>query len=199
MSREVSESSSKFATKRIPRSWLVMLGCLLAAQPAWAFIEIRFPLDEVIKSSDVILVTKVERIDPQRPSLVLAVGDALKGKSLSPRLAINLTGDKEKHSPQLLKRVAVDLPVVVCLKKQGKDKVMMLAYTNGTWFQAIGTVDGEQTRWAFTHCEIYLRRTFKGSTAELESTVRDVLAGKSKAPPYDAKEPPGFGPEVMSN
>ena len=50
--------------------------------------------------------------------------------------------------------------------------------------------------WAFTLCEIYLRRTFKGTTEELASVIRDVQAGKRKAPPYDAKEPPGLGPEL---
>lgn len=198
-----STSTARASNKRLHR-WCTTLSLaavtmLLAAQPLAAFIEARFPLDEVIKSSDTICLTKVERVDPAKPAMVLNVGDALKGKALYTRFAINLTGDKEKHTPQLLKRVAPDLPVIVCLKKQGKDKVMMLAYTNGTWFQAIGTIDGEQTRWAFTHCEIYLRRTFKGTTSELETTIRDVLAGKRKAPPYDAKEPAGFGPEVAAN
>ena len=73
---------------------------------------------------------------------------------------------------------------------------MMLAFTNGTWFQVLGQTDGDQTRWAFTHCEIYLRRTFKGTTDELKQTVADVLAGKAKAPPPNPKEPPGLGPTL---
>lgn len=41
----------------------------------------------------------------------------------------------------------------------------------------------------------YLRRTFKGTTAELMQTIRDGLAGK-KVPDVDPKEKPGLGPEV---
>lgn len=197
------ESRARDGRGRVCSSWR---GPLIGAVIAWTmlsmvpagqgFIEARFPLDEVIKSSDSILLTTVERVDPERPAMVLKAGEALKGKPAYERFAINLTGDKEKHTPKLLQRVAPELPIVVCLKKQGKDKVMLLAFTNGTWFQAIGTIDGEQTRWAFTHCEIYLRRTFKGSTEELASVIRDVQSGKKKAPPYDAKEPPGLGPEL---
>ncbi|HVV98829.1 MAG TPA: PQQ-binding-like beta-propeller repeat protein, partial [Planctomycetaceae bacterium] len=75
-------------------------------------------------------------------------------------------------------------------------KQLALVYTNGTWFQMIGTKSGEETRWAFTHCEIYLRRTFKGTTKEMTDTVTGVVSGKQKPPPLNSKEKPGLGPEV---
>ena len=131
---------------------------------------------------------------PDKPSTVLVLEDNLKGESPFKRIPINLTGDKQKHTPQLLRRIAPDVALVVGIKKQSDGKFMMLAYTNGTWFQALGQTDGDQTRWAFTHCEIYLRRTFHGTTAELKQAVTDVLAGKAKPPPPDPKAAPGFGP-----
>jgi hypothetical protein len=82
------------------------------------------------------------------------------------------------------------------VKKQDNGKFMLLAYTNGTWFQVLGQTEGEQTRWAFTHCEIYLRRTFSGTTDELKQVLTDVLAGKAKPPAPNPKEPAGFGPVV---
>ncbi len=173
---------------------VAVLAALLLTHQAVAFIQKLFPLQEFIDDSDFLFTAKVERVDPDKPSAVLVLGEHLKGKAPFTRIPINLTGDKQKHTPQLLKRIAPDLPLIVGVKKQDGGKFMMLAFTNGTWFQVLGQTDGDQTRWAFTHCEIYLRRTFKGTTDELKQTVTDVLAGKAKAPPPNPKEPAGFGP-----
>ncbi|RLT04004.1 MAG: hypothetical protein DWI21_15005 [Planctomycetota bacterium] len=173
---------------------VAVLAALLLTHQAVAFIQKLFPLQEFIDDSDFLFTAKVERVDPDKPSAVLVLGEHLKGKAPFTRIPINLTGDKQKHTPQLLKRLAPDLPLIVGVKKQDGGKFMMLAFTNGTWFQVLGQTDGDQTRWAFTHCEIYLRRTFKGTTDELKQTVTDVLAGKAKAPPPNPKEPAGFGP-----
>ena len=178
----------------------LILGCVvvcsvLLSQPcAWAFIQKLFPLQEFIDDSDFLFTATVEKVDADKPSAVLVLGENLKGESPFKRIPINLTGDKQKHTPQLLKRIAADVPLVVGIKKQPDGKLMMLAYTNGTWFQTLGQTEGDQTRWAFTHCEIYLRRTFNGTTAELKQMVADVLAGKIKSPPANPKEAPGFGP-----
>ncbi len=162
----------------------------LTCSTASAVIQALTPLQ-----SQTILLATVDRVDPDRPAMVLTVKETFKGKSPAETLPINLTGDKEKHTPKLLKRVAKDVPVIVFVHTKGKEH-MGLAFTNGTWFQVLGTTDGQTTRWAFTHCETYLRRTFKGTTDELQTVVKDVLAGKAKAPPPDTKVPPGFGPEI---
>lgn len=177
---------------------IALIVVLLLTYPAIAFIQKLFPLQEFIDDSDFLFTAKVERVDPAKPSAVLVLGEHLKGKAPFTRIPINLTGDKQKHTTQLLKRIAPDLPLVVGVKKQDDGKFMLLAFTNGTWFQVLGQTDGDQTRWAFTHCEIYLRRTFKGTTDELKQTIADVLAGKAKPPPPNPKEPPGFGPVLES-
>lgn len=175
---------------------VAILAALLLTHEAIAFIQKLFPLQEFIDDSDFLFMAKVEKVDPNKPSAVLVLSEHLKGKAPFTRLPINLSGDKQKHTPQLLKRIAADLPLVVGVKKQDDGKFMLLAFSNGTWFQVLGQTDGDQIRWAFTHCEIYLRRTFKGTTAELQQTLVDVLAGKVKAPPPNPKEPPGFGPVI---
>ena len=176
---------------------LIVIGLMIARQhAAWAFIQKLFPLQEFIDDSDFLFTATVEKVDADKPSTVLVVVKNLKGEAPFARIPINLTGDKQKHTPQLLKRIAPDLPLVVGLKRDPSGKFMMLAYTNGTWFQVLGQTDGDQTRWAFTHCEIYLRRTFKGTTDELRQIIANVLAGKAKAPPANPKEPPGFGPPL---
>jgi outer membrane protein assembly factor BamB len=176
---------------------VLALACLPA--PAQAFIEKLTNLGDVISQSDLIFLAKVESVDPAKPSTVLTFQQDLKGKSDVRRMPINLTGDKEKHTPQLLKRLAPGLPVVVFLTDlPDSNKKQVLVFSNGCWFQVLGHPDGQATRWAFTHIEIYLRRTFAGTTAEMQQLVTDALAGKKKPPPANPKEPPGFGPEVES-
>jgi hypothetical protein len=197
--RPIENATRRPSTVRVIRALTVaMVTLAILTQPVWAVIQVLMPLQGLIKDSDTIFMTKVSRIDPDRPAMVLELGAAHKGKPAFNRLPINLTGDKEKHTPELLKRVAVDAPIIVFARQQKKNEWMALAFTNGTWFQLLGTTEGDQTRWAFTHCETYLRRTFKGTTAQLDETVKGVLAGSQKAPPPNPKEPPGFGP-VWSN
>src|SRR5439155_27384590 len=64
------------------------------------------------------------------------------------------------------------------------------------WFPMTDVQTDDGVRWGFTHFEPYLRKTFKGTTADLRQVIRAVLAGKKKAPPLDKKEKPGLGPEV---
>jgi outer membrane protein assembly factor BamB len=178
----------------------LVLTVLLAVSPARAVIEVLTPLEKIInKDSQFIFTAKVVKIDPKKPSVVLEVGDALKGKVPFTRLPINLTGDdyatKHDHTPQLLKRLAEKLSLVVFVNKSDK-KYLGLAYSNGTWLQLIADDEGENPVWSFTHCEPYLRRTFKGTTAEMKEAVSDSLSGKKTAPKPDPKEKPGLGPEV---
>ena len=177
----------------------IVCACVLigsVAATGFAFIQNLFPLQEFIDDSDYLFTATIEKIDAAKPSAVLIVKDHLKGDAPFQRIPINLTGDKQKHTPQLLKRIATDLPLVVGVKKQPDGKFMMLAFTDGTWFQVLGQTEEGQTRWAFTHCEIYLRRTYSGTTGNLQKTITDVLAGKAKAPPPNPKEPAGFGPVI---
>jgi outer membrane protein assembly factor BamB len=131
----------------------------------------------------------------------LTFDEDLKGKFPFKRLPINLTGDsyaeEKKQRPMLLKRVAPKVPVVVFVTQKGKN-YNAFVYTNGTWFQLTGEKpdDADTVRWAFTHIEPYLRRTFKGTTAEMKETLTDAISGKKKPPEPNMKEEPGVGPET---
>jgi outer membrane protein assembly factor BamB len=173
---------------------------LLSAQPALAVITRLTPLGEVLKEQQFICVAKVEKLDREGPTAVLVVSDDLKGKLPYRRLPVKLVGDSDAkelgHTPQLLKRLAPDLPVILFANQRGK-RLTVFAYTNGTWFQMVGQQTREEgAALGFTHCEPYLRRTFKGATAELRQIIVDGLAGKKAPPEPNAKEPPGFGPEI---
>lgn len=189
-------------SRRIVQVMLILAGLAVAAAPARAVIMRLTPLGEVVSEGQLIFTAKVDRLDPDRPAVVLTVDEVLKGKAPFTRLPVNLTGDaeakKNRHTPQLLRRLAPGLPLVVFVLKQDKQYIAF-AYTNGTWLQMTAQDQGETPVWSFTHCEPYLRRTFAGTTADLRQTVEGVLSGKGKAPPPNPKEQPGLGPEVEDN
>lgn len=188
--------------RRMTAGGLLAAGCLLLCPGlAVALIEALTPLARIIGDADEVFVAHFDRVDVEKPAAIIAWDADLEGKTALRRLPVNLTGDKEKHTPQFLKRIAPKLPVVLFVTHRN-GKSLALGYTNGTWFQLIGTADdaaGRRVRWTFTHCEIYLRRTFTGTTKELIEVVGDSLAGKRKAPDVNPKEPPGFGPEVKQD
>ena len=183
---------------------LLALSVLLVGGPARALITSAPSLKKLLAGVQYVCTAKVEKLDPKRPAMVLAVDGDLKGKLPVRRLALNLKGDsdaaKYKHTPQLLRRLAKDLPLVLFLIKT-RDRYVAFGYTNGTWFQFTGQKDkdGDRVRWAFTHAEPYLRRTYKGTTAELRQLLAEVLAGKKQPPEPDNKVAPGFGPEAKSH
>ena len=174
---------------------------LLATAPAWAVITALTPLNGVLNENPVICTAVVESVDPDKPGMVLAVDEALKGKPAFKKLAVNLTGDhdsqEKKETPLLLKRVAPKLPLLLFINQNEKN-VIAFAYSNGTWFQMAGEKadDGDVLRLPFTHLEPYLRRTYKGTTADLKEVVVDGLSGKKEPPDPNQKEKPGIGPEV---
>ena len=179
---------------------MVGLGWLLTVSPAHALITALTPLENVLKDSTFIVTAKVESVDADKPALVLVVEEDLKGKSPLRKLPVLLKGDaegkKRNHVPQILKRIAPKLPLVLFILQKDKKNYAVLAYTNGTWFQILGVESDGAVRWSFTHGEPYLRKTFKGTTAEMKQIVTDGLAGKKEPPKPDTKEKPGFGPEV---
>jgi outer membrane protein assembly factor BamB len=174
-------------------------GILLAATSASAVITRITPLRDLLDEAQLIFTAKVESIDADRPAMVLNVDEHLKGKAEFRRLPVLLKGDEEaakkEETPKLLRRVAPRLPLVVFVHQKDK-QYTAFAYTNGTWFQLTGAESEGKVAWNFTHCEPILRKTFSGPTADLKQLVADVLAGKKKPPPPDAKEKPGLGPEV---
>ncbi|MFN4260060.1 MAG: PQQ-binding-like beta-propeller repeat protein [Gemmataceae bacterium] len=186
-------------------SWLLAgMLLMLTASSSDAVIMRLTPLADVLKEGQYICVAKVEKLYPEKPALVLVAHDDLKGKLPVRRLLVNLEGDsearKDDHSQKLIKRLAPELPVILFANQRGQ-RLTVFAYTNGTWFQMVGTRtdDPERITLAFTHCEPYLRRTYQGTTMELRQVIVDGLAGKKAPPPPNPKEPPGLGPEVPAS
>ena len=114
---------------------LAGLGFLLTAAPAWALIMQLTPLSDVLNDNQFICTAVVERVEPDKPGMVLAVDEVLKGKPPFKKLAVNLTGDadsqKKKETPLLLKRVAPKLPLILFVHQNDKN-FTAFAYSNGS-------------------------------------------------------------------
>jgi outer membrane protein assembly factor BamB len=183
------------------------IGLILTPGTGRAFVMKLIPLRERL-ASPYIIQTRVEKIHPEKPGVVLAVDTHLKGKLPIDRFPINLKGDsdgkKYNHAAQILKRLAVKLPVILFVDqrlvgKPERNRYNVFGFTNGTWFQVIGREDKDKkVSWAFTHCEPYLRRTFAGTTNELRQIILDGLSGKKRPPEPNEKEKPGLGPEIRA-
>lgn len=181
--------------------FLALSALLLLAPSAPAVILKLTPLKEVLEGEQLIFVATTDSVAPEKPGVVFKFEEKLKGDVPFDRLAVNLTGDaeakKDGHTKVLLDRLAAGRKLVVFASKKGK-RYNAMAFVEGTWFSMQGTLDddGKTVRWALLHAEPYLRRTFKGSTAELKKVVADGLARKAEPPGVNPKEPPGFGPPV---
>ncbi|HEV3204609.1 MAG TPA: hypothetical protein VGY77_09505, partial [Gemmataceae bacterium] len=209
---EASSLALRVSVLNMPR-WCARLGgvllglamCLCPARLEGVITRLT-PLKEVLAGEKFIFVAKIEKIDPDNQTVLFKVDENLKGKPSFGKIPLNLTGDregqKEKHPAAMLKRLAPGISVIVFASPNKQNtRYSAFGFTEGTWFQMIGQVDKEDAtvvRWSFTHCEPYLRRTFKGTTAELRKVIIDGLEGKKPPPEPDAKEQPGLGPEIKS-
>jgi outer membrane protein assembly factor BamB len=192
-------------TSSVPSLTVLALFALLStATPARAVITALTPLAEVLEGDDYIFVAKVEKLDPDnkdRPIAVFALDKKLKGEAPFDRIPVNMTGDDEGKkagdTKTIFDRLDASRKLVFFVREQGKTYNAKV-FVEGSWFSLYGTLDddGKTVRWAFLHGEPFLRRTFKGTSAEMIQTVGDALAKKSKPPAPDEKEKAGYGPAV---
>ena len=161
-----------------------------------------FSLQTAIKSTAYFTAT-VEKLDAtaQPPRMILKPkenirqpGDKLPWATMRVVMEGDAKAKKLKHPEQLFKRLAPGLPVIVFANKTPKN-YFAFVYTNGTWFH-LSCPKPDSEPWELTHGQPALRGTFKGTTAELHKTLRDILERKIAIPKANDKEPPGFGPEV---
>src|SRR5580698_5022216 len=159
------------------------------------------PLAEVLETEDFIFVGTADKIDPEKPSVIFKLEKNLKGEAPFERLPVNMTGNAESQknndTKTIFDRLDASRKVVFFVSKRGK-KYNAMAFVEGSWFAMQGTQDDTDkiVRWAFQSGEPFLRRTFKGTSAELIKAVEDGLAKKAKPPAPDEKEKPDYGPAI---
>jgi len=189
---------------RRPRFVPLIAGLALLSVTGFAVAVIMapLPLSALIGSADYAFAAKIEKInaDAERPTVLLEIDDDIKGKFPIRKIPLVFQGDadakKQDHPGQLLKRMQPGQSVVFFVNKKGTKKLVIRACADGAWMSIDGVLTGENTAvYQLLTGEPYLRKTFKGSTAELTKLLKDHLANKTKLPDLDDKESPGFGPE----
>jgi len=182
--------------------WIALgVAILFFATTADALIQALTPMKKIMADSHFVVEAAVVDVLPLQPGVVLEFKENLKGEFKIKKMPINMEGDGEckklNHTPQLMKRLSKDLPVILFLNyNKANDNYIGFAYTNGTWFQVQHDASKGGAVWSLTHGEPYLRRTFKGTTQEMKTIVVDNVKKGKRPPPEDPKEAPGFGPEV---
>ncbi|MFQ3593319.1 MAG: PQQ-binding-like beta-propeller repeat protein [Gemmataceae bacterium] len=175
--------------------WAMLFGVVLVASAQAVIIRLT-ALAELVRESSFILEAKIVSVDEKRPAMMLEVSRILKGKTDLKKMPVLIgEGDagasKRKEAPQLLERVAVNLPLVVFVSQRDKEFTAFV-FSDGTWYSLEGQSVEGNLRWRFAHLEPYLRRTFAGSTAEMLK----LLEADKGYPKPDAKGKPGLGPPV---
>ena len=163
------------------------------ASPTGAVITRTYPLKDILADCDSIRVATVRpSTGGKRREFVHSA--VLKGRAGWKSATVDLTrADDHSQTPILAQRLKKGRSVVL-FSRAGK---FTLGFVEGTWFRLapakVPAKRGAPTALQFVHLELYLRRTFHGSTAELRKVVADALAGKSTPPEADVTVKPGYG------
>lgn len=150
-----------------------------------SFIQREFTLQEIIDTCTNVAFGKVESVDAKKQRVIVKLTEDIKGKSPLSHIKINVAvGQKTKRtSPaMLMKKFKVGLPVIIFYQRVGS-KLNGLGYVSGTWFQIFGNDNKDKSRvwWNFSHLEIYMHRTYKGSTEDLQKIVKRAVSGEKWA------------------
>ena len=175
--------------------WVPVL--LVMCGAATGFIQRLFPLKEVLDQSTHVLVGRMETVDVGKRTAVAVFDRTLKGKREFQRIRMNLGVAPKAHFQYLLARLKPGSPCIIFYKRE-KQSLASCVHAGDTWFQLFATDEGQGDKlwWRMSHLEIYLPRTYDGTTARLVKLVEDVLAGRVKPPPPNPKAPklnPGGG------
>ena len=167
----------------LPLSITLLLGLqfLFTVSQTQAFIARHYTLQEVLAECSNIVFGTVTSVNQERMTAKVKVEENLKGQSEFQEIKINLSTGQGNFPQKMIKKFKAGKPVVIFYKREGR-RIPSLGHVDGTWFQTFGQDRSDKSRvwWNFTHIEIYMHRTYKGSTPDFQQLVRDTLAGRAK-------------------
>ena len=170
-------------TKLLLPAFILLLGLqfLFAVSQTHAFIARHYTLQEVLAECSNVVFGTVTSVNQKRMTAKVKVEENLKGKSDFEEIKINLSTGQGNFPEKMIKKFEVGKPIIIFYKREGR-RIPSLGHVDGTWFQTFGQDRSDKSRvwWNFTHIEIYMHRTYKGSTPDFQRVVRDALAGRSK-------------------
>jgi len=162
----------------------MLLLCLLflfTVSQTQAFIARHYTLQEVLAECSNIVFGTVTSVNQKRMTVKVKVEENLKGESDFQEIKINLSTGQGNFPEKMIKKFKVGKPIIIFYKREGR-RIPSLGHVDGTWFQTFAQDRSDKSRvwWNFTHIEIYMHRTYKGSTPDFQRLVRDTLAGRAK-------------------
>ena len=160
---------------------LLGLQFLFAVSQTHAFIARHYTLQEVLAECSNVVFGTVTSVNQKRMTAKVKVEENLKGESEFEEIKINLSTGQGNFPEKMLKKFKAGKPIIIFYKMEGR-RIPSLGHVDGTWFQTFAQDRSDKSRvwWNFTHIEIYMHRTYKGSTPDFQRLVRDMLAGRIK-------------------
>ncbi len=160
--------------------WRVLVTVLVIfasnVQIAGAFIERKMALQEVLSQSTNIVFGTIDKVDAKRQRFTMKVEQDIKSTSNLEQIKVNVAVGQRRGnltSPEKFKKsVRSGAPAIMFYQHNGNE-VNALGHTGGTWYQCrIST--GKRVPdmwWTFTHIEVRMHRTFKGTTTEFQDLL----------------------------
>ena len=160
---------------------LLCLQFLFTVSETQAFIARHYTLQEVLAECSNIVFGTVTSVNQKRMTAKVKVEENLKGESDFQEIKINLSTGQSNFPEKMIKKFKVGKPIIIFYKREGR-RIPSLGHIDGTWFQTFAQDRSDKSRvwWNFTHIEIYMHRTYKGSTPDFQRLVRDTLTGRIK-------------------
>jgi len=166
--------------RRLLLRTLAILFAGFSASTTLAFIEREYKLQEVLDESTNIVFGVVKASDKLRQRATVEVKEDVKGKSGLKTIKINAAVGQVRYGStpkMLMKHLKAGEPIIVFYNMAGS--IESLGHVDGTWFQMKSPLppgmDINNVWWNYTHIEIHMHRTFKGTTEEFQEMLRYAL------------------------
>lgn len=168
--------STRWSSRRVSLSGLMLLVLLAMAQPGLAYVEIAYTLGRVVQESTAITVLKVEKVDKERNLILFRKVQDLKGV---------MAGETAKHNIGRAGFHEREWKAIMDWAEPGKTAVF---FNNGGasetcignyWYQAYN--GGEW--WNMSHGEPYMLRSYAGAPEKLAAVVQSMVAGQEVVVP----------------
>jgi len=158
---------------------LCVFFAIASTYKAYSFVVRKYSLEEVITESTNIAFGTVKSVDKRRKWAIVALEEDIKGKSKFDKIKINIAVGQTKRGStpaMLMRKFKTGLPFILFYRKRGAN-LDALGHISGTWFQikTLDNVHKDRLWWNFTHIEIYMHQTYKGSTPNFQRLLRQKM------------------------
>jgi len=171
-------------------SLLIILFLFSNVHKAQSFVEQEYKLNEVLAESTNVVFGKLTSVDTTRKRAIVNVEENLKGTSNFKKIKMNIAVGQQRPgtSPKkFMRQLKVGLPVIIFYRQTGAS-AEALVHVNSTWFQLrADSASRPNSWWEFTHIEIYMHRTYKGTTEDFQKLLCLTLKPFEYAKPNSIK------------